>query len=156
VVIDNQLASDPGLNVLFAGGAFGRNLPPMETTRMTLPISPGEAQVRCGGFPDSESWTRIQVEDPHGLYVPHELSCQVFGDLRGIAQTASDPLEAARQALEPVLQSDDHLEMAGYPRAADRWVIVVRGAKVVAAVPVRIDELGEWVSGDALVCSDAR
>ena len=101
----------------------------------------------------------LQVVDPEGLWVSTELPCgeqfsSVADYIQGAEGETSDPLEAARKAVEGYgLEPDDVFEPAGYPEAEVPKIRLVRAGVPLAVVDLLDDGKGKWLVGTITGCS---
>ena len=111
------------------------------TTDLAIQIPPGPAAIRCSdGGEEITDETAVEVVDPDKMFVPYALACD--GKLLHLTPSAwpwstrdsglPDPIAwVQRQAVG--IAPSDVLEIAGYPRAAEPVVRVVREGAVAAA-----------------------
>ena len=155
LTIENELAFDPGLSVLFEGGGFGENLEPRGTKTFTAQIPPGDARLTCGNqATGSPSSAVIRIVDTYGFYVSPVLQCAGATANLGAAPASGEVDEAvAREALASILRPGDKIQVAGYPLAVPRLMRAVRGSEAIAVVTL-VRTGGLWTSDDAVACED--
>ncbi|HEX2030465.1 MAG TPA: hypothetical protein VHL78_03565 [Actinomycetota bacterium] len=134
------------------------------TTEVVFQMAPGDVAVRCsssvGG--DDPPYASFEVVDPKGLYVPAELDC---GPLQGISTghgdyiegtpgDRRDPLLVATERWSP-LEPGEEVQRAGYPRAENRLVLLVRDGRVVEVLEFARDDAGVgWLESSLTTCSE--
>lgn len=97
--------------------------------------------------------------DENGIWVSTVLDCpdqfsSVADYVVGARGETSDPLEAARRAVEGYgLEPDDVFERAGYPDAEVVRVRLVREGEPLAVVDLLDDGTGKWLVGGVNGCS---
>ena len=133
---------------------------PPGTTEQVVDLGPGALTVGCGD-PATEpgSGEPIEIVDPDGIWVSTQLSCaeqfsSVTDYIQGAKGETSDPLEAARKALEGYgVEPDDVFEPAGYPEAEVQKVRLVRDGEPLAVVDLLDDGSGKWLVSTVTGCS---
>jgi hypothetical protein len=112
------------------------------------PFPPGRVEARC--YDTELDRTRVapfEVVDEEGVWISTNLSCRSI--LRTIPEYAGepgkgpDPVEAARENFADRLRPGDRVEAAGYPRARNRQVRIVRDDEVLAVQTFRPSGLVE-------------
>lgn len=153
--VHNDLASDPGLSVLFDGRGGGYSLLPNAVTDVVLLAPPGEVRVFCGVLDRDglESGPIVEVVDPSDLYVSVELACSETAGLGTASGLQATALDAARMALEPFIDEGDTLEVAGYPQSSPRLVRLVRNDQVVAVATIVEGKGMKWRTDDVTGCA---
>jgi hypothetical protein len=159
LIVVNETGAEIAFSVSGAESGLGFSAPPGETEEV-IDLGPGAYTVGCDqpatGSGPSEPLT---IADPEGLWVPTDLPCpeqfsQVTDYMAGAKGETSDPLEAARTAVEAYgLEPDDVFEPAGYPEASSPAVRLVRGGAPLAVVHLFDDGEGKWLAGTVTGCS---
>lgn len=159
VVIVNETDAERSFSLSGTDGGLGFGAPP-GTTEEVVDLGPGALTVGCDD-PATEPTPGepIEIVDPEGIWIPTELPCaeqfsQVVDYIQGAQGETSDPLEAARQAVESYgLEPDDVFEPVGYPEAEIPKVALVRAGTPLAVVDLMDDGQGKWLVGTVTGCS---
>jgi hypothetical protein len=140
-----------------SGQGFGA---PPGTSEQVVDVGPGALTVGCDDpATEPRPGEPVEVVDPEGLWVSTQLPCadqfsQVLDYIQGAKGETSDPLEAARTAVEAYgLEPDDVFEPAGYPEAEVPKVRLVRDGAPLAVVDMFDDGEGKWLVGTVTGCS---
>ena len=141
VEILNNAGSERSFSISSAdGGGMGLGASPGTSTQV-VDIEPGTLTVACGDpATEPDAGEPLEVVDDDAVWVSTRLSCpERFSEVADYAVGArgetSDPLEAARKAVEGYgLEPDDVFERAGYPEAETARVRLVRGGELLAVV----------------------
>lgn len=141
------------------GGGMGLGAPP-GTSSQIVDLGPGPLTVSCTDPADEvEGGEPLEIVDEDGIWVPTTLGCpdqfsQVIDYVAGAKGETSDPIEAARKAVEGYgLEADDVLERAGYPDAETVRVRLVRNGENLAVIDLMDDGSGKWLVGMVTGCS---
>jgi hypothetical protein len=161
--IVNETDTERSFSLSGADTGLGFGAPP-GTTEQVVDLGSGALTVGCGDpatgpGPGPGPGEPIEIVDPDGIWVSTQLSCpQQFSSVADYIQGAqgetSDPLEAARKALEGYgLEPDDVFEPAGYPEAEVPKVRLVRDGEPLAVVDLLDDGSGKWLVSTVTGCS---
>lgn len=160
VEIVNNAGSERSFSISSAdGGGMGLGASPGTSTQV-VDVEPGTLTVACGDpATEPDAGEPLEVVDEDAVWVSTRLSCpERFSEIADYAVGArgetSDPLEAARKAVEPYgLEPDDVFERAGYPEAETARVRLVRGGELLAVVDLIDDGTGKWLVSMVTGCS---
>jgi hypothetical protein len=155
-----QTVTETGTDLALVIPTLGTNAPKGTSTQI-VDLGPGELTVACHSADDfaEPPTSRLEVVDEDGIWVSTELDCpEQFSGVSDYAVGArgetSDPLEAARKAVEGYgLEPDDVLERAGYPEAEVARVRLVREGEPLALVDLIDDGTGKWLVSMVTGCS---
>ncbi len=136
---------------------------PAGTSTQVVDIEPGAVTVSCSD-PATEpgAGEALEVVDEDGIWVSTRLECaeqfsQVLDYIQGASGETTDPLEAARKAVEGFgLEPDDVFERAGYPDTDTARVRMVRDGEPIAIVDLIDDGTGKWLVSMVTGCSSPR
>ncbi len=156
----NNAGSERSFSISSAdGGGMGLGASPGTSTQV-VDIEPGTLTVACGDpATEPDAGEPLEVVDKDAVWVSTRLSCpERFSEVADYAVGArgetSDPLEAARKAVEGYgLEPDDVFERAGYPKAETARVRLVRGGELLAVVDLIDDGTGKWLVSMVNGCS---
>lgn len=160
VEIVNETGAERSFSATSAGGGgLGSGAPP-GISKQVLDLEPGELTVACQDPLAGEGASAtVEVVDEDGVWVSTRLECdevfnQVTDYIQGARGETSDPVAAAREALEGHgVEVDDVLEPAGYPAGAAAKVRLVRAGEVLAVVDLVDDGAGKWLPSQLSGCS---
>ena len=141
------------------GTGVGMGVPAGASTQI-LDVEPGEVTVSCSD-PSVEpgAGESLEVVDEDGVWVSTRLECeeqfsQVVDYIQGATGETTDPLQAARKAVEGFqLEADDTFERAGYPETETARVRMLRGGEPIAIVDLIDDGTGKWLVSMVTGCS---
>jgi hypothetical protein len=133
---------------------------PAGTSTQILDVEPGDVIVSCSD-PTVEpgAGEALEVVDEDDIWVSTRLTCaeqfsQVVDYMQGASGETTDPLEAARKAVESFqLEPDDTFEHAGYPGTDAVRVRMVRDGEPIAVVDLIDDGTGKWLVSMITGCS---
>jgi hypothetical protein len=159
--VDN--ASGRDLDLAFKG--IGGTGVEAGTSTVVWDLRPGTVGVRClqkTADPDAAAgYLPLRVEDPSKLWVSPDLECagasQVGGGgsfPKGATGEKGDPVDIVRRTTNGLLASDV-VEYAGYPKADERQVRVVRDSSTIAVFHFMPDGQGGWLEDSYQACGDA-
>ena len=159
VEILNETDAERSFSLSGTDSGLGVPAPP-GTTEQVVDLGPGALTVGCDD-PATEPTPGepIEIVDPEGLWIPTELPCaeqfsQVVDYIQGAQGDTSDPLEAARKAVEGYgLEPDDVFEPVGYAEAEAPKVALVRDGAPLAVVYLIDDGSGKWLVSTVTGCS---
>jgi hypothetical protein len=160
--VDNSSAEDLDLEFKGLGGT---GVSP-GTSRVVWSLRPGTVGLRClrpTVDPDTVGgYVPLRVEDPQHLWVSPDLDCSGGSQVGsgaafppGMTGEKGDPVDIARRTATGLLASDV-AEYAGYPKADERQVRVVRDGAIVAVFRFMPDGQGGWLEDSFEACGDAR
>lgn len=161
ISVTNTSSSDLALQFQEVGGDNA----PVGTNEVVWPLPPGPVQLRCMD-PNADAGTpggyvQLAVVDPQGFFVPFDLECANgaavggFSDyVQGAKGEQGDPVDITKRNATGLLPTDS-VEAAGYPRAPERMVRVVRDGNVVANFHYVDDGHGGWLQLSYNACTDA-
>jgi hypothetical protein len=159
VVVVNETDAERAVSLSGVTAGLGFGAPPGETEEV-VDLGPGAFTVGCDDpAAEPKPGEPIEIVDPEGIWVSTELPCpeqfsQVTDYIQGAKGETSDPLEAARKAVEGYgLEPDDVFEPAGYPEGESPAVRLVRGGAPLAVVHLFDDGQGKWLVGTVTGCS---
>jgi hypothetical protein len=160
IEVVNETGAHRTLSLLTAdGGGMGTGTPPGTSTQIVA-LGPGTLSVACTDpAVEPEGGETLEVVDEDGIWVSDRLDCpeqfsSVADYVPGARGETSDPLEAARKAVEGYgLDPGDVFEPAGYPDAETVRVRLVRGGEPVAVVTLVDDGTGKWLVSTVDGCS---
>jgi hypothetical protein len=161
VEIVNETGSERVFSLSGEDTGLGFGVPP-GPTRQVVDLGPGTVTAACSD-PASEpeqGGAPLEVVDEDGIWVSTQLACaqqfsQALDYIQGAQGETSDPLEAARTAVEEfALEPDDVFERAGYPEAETVRVRLVRGGEPLAVVDLVDDGGGKWLVSTVTGCSE--
>jgi hypothetical protein len=157
--IDNETDTERSFSLSGVDTGLGFGAPP-GTTAQVVDLGPGALTVGCDDpATEPDAGEPIEIVDPEGIWVSTQLSCaeqfsSVADYIQGAQGETSDPLEAARKALEGYgLEPDDIFEPAGYPEAEVAKVRLVRDGEPLAVVDLLDDGSGTWLVSTVTGCS---
>lgn len=161
VEVVNETGSELAFSLSGAESGLGFGAPP-GTTDEIVDLGPGTLTVTCSdpATGPEEGGATLEVVDEDGVWVTTTLPCaeqfsQVVDYIQGAKGETSDPLAAAREALESFgLEPDDVLERAGYPEAVTARVRLVRAVEPVAVVDLVDDGAGKWLVSMITGCAE--
>lgn len=161
VEVVNNVNGERSFSVETADGSGGMGLgAPPGTSTQIVDLGPGSLTVSCTDpAVEVEGGEPLEVVDEDGIWVPTTLGCpdqfsQVLDYMEGAKGETSDPIEAARKAVEPYgLEADDVFERAGYPDAETARVRLVRNSENLAVIDLMDDGTGKWLVGMVTGCS---
>ena len=141
------------------GTGVGMGVPAGDSTQI-LDVEPGDVTVSCSD-PSVEpgAGESLEVVDEDGVWVSTRLECeeqfsQVVDYIQGATGETTDPLEAARKAVEGFqLEADDTFERAGYPETETARVRMLRDGEPIAIVDLIDDGTGKWLVSMVTGCS---
>jgi hypothetical protein len=133
---------------------------PAGTSTQILDVEPGDVTVSCSD-PSVEpgAGESLEVVDEDEVWVSTRLECdeqfsQVVDYIQGATGETTDPLQAARKAVEGFqLEADDIFERAGYPETETARVRMVRDGEPIAIVDLIDDGSGKWLVSMVTGCS---
>jgi hypothetical protein len=161
VEIVNEAGSERAFSLSGEDTGLGFGVPP-GPTRQVVDLGPGTVTAACND-PASEpeqGGAPLEVVDEDGIWVSTQLACDeqfsaVVDYMQGAQGETSDPLEAAREAVEGyAVEPDDTFERAGYPEAEVAKVRLVRAGEPVAVVDLVDDGSGKWLVSTVTGCSE--
>lgn len=134
-------------------GVGGDSAPSVEGFQVWR-VPTGTARFNCG--PPGADPVAVEIVDPAGYYVSDTLDCPsaTRGSIdygAGTAGQKGDVLVVARGQIGG-LRAGDRVERAGYPRADQPSVRVVRDGKTVAVAGYDPDGAGGWLLSGTSVC----
>ena len=157
-----EVVNETGGDLALALPTMGTGAPAGTSTQI-VDLGPGELTVSCSApetLGEAEPPTAtLEVVDEDGIWVSTVLDCpEQFSSVADYAVGAkgetSDPLEAARKAVEGYgLEPDDVFEPAGYPEAEVVRVRLVREGEPLAVVDLIDDGTGKWLQSMVTGCS---
>ena len=161
--IVNNAAGERSFSLTSAeGGGMGLGAPP-GTSSQIVDFGPGPLTVSCTDpAVEVEGGKPLEIVDEDGIRVPTTLGCpdqfsQVVDYVAGAKGETSDPIEAARKAVEGYrLEADDVFERAGYPDAETVRVRLVRNGENLAVIDLMDDGTGKWLVGMVTGCSSSK
>jgi len=141
------------------GTGVGMGVPAGDSTQI-LDVEPGDVTVSCSD-PSVEpgAGESLEVVDEDGVWVSTRLECeeqfsQVVDYIQGATGETTDPLQAARKAVEGFqLEADDTFERAGYPETETARVRMLRDGEPIAVVDLIDDGTGKWLVSMVTGCS---
>lgn len=158
--IVNETGSERSVAIQNAQGTgTGMGVPAGASTQV-VDVEPGALTVSCTD-PATEpgAGEALEVVDEDGIWVSTRLGCaeqfsQVLDYIQGASGETTDPLEAARKAVEGFgLEPDDVFERAGYPDTDTARVRMVRDGEPIAVVDLIDDGTGKWLVSMVTACS---
>ena len=134
--IENETGSERSVAIQNAQGTGSGMGVPAGTSTQIVDVEPGALTVSCTD-PATEpgAGEALEVVDEDGIWVSTRLDCaeqfsQVVDYIQGASGETTDPIEAAKKAVEGFgLEPDDVFERAGYP---DTDTTRVRGSRSVS------------------------
>ena len=158
--IVNETGSERSVAIQNAQGTGTGMGVPAGTSTQVVDVEPGAVTVSCTD-PATEpgAGEALEVVDEDGIWVSTRLSCaeqfsQVVDYIQGASGETTDPLEAARKAVEGFgLEPDDVFERAGYPDTDTARVRMVRDGEPIAIVDLIDDGTGKWLVSMVTGCS---
>jgi hypothetical protein len=157
-----EIVNETGADLTLVLPTMGTGAPAGTSTQV-VDLGPGEVTVACAApemLGDVEPPTApLEVVDEDGIWVSTLLTCpeqfsSVTDYVVGARGETSDPLEAARKAVEGYgLEPDDVFERAGYPDAEVARVRLVRDGEPLAVVDLVDDGTGKWLETMVTGCS---
>ena len=159
VVVVNE--TDAERAVSLSGDTAGLGFPALPgETEEVVDLGPGALTVGCDDpATEPKPGEPIEIVDPEGIWISTELPCgeqfsSVLDYMQGAKGETSDPLQAARKAVEDYgLEPDDVFEPAGYPEAAAPAIRLVRDGEPLAVVHLLDDGEGKWLVNTVTGCS---
>ena len=144
LIVENRTGTRTLLTVEGLGGG-GTHAPPglgevdAPATSGAWQIPPGTVQVGCGHPTDDQAmFVDLVVEDPMGLWRPHEVECEPTVSLARVYHAGPGqlgrPADIARAKLDEFIQQGDAFEPAGYPDSPHPIFRLVRDSAIVAYV----------------------
>jgi hypothetical protein len=152
IEIANGTGAERAFSLSGDGSGLGFGVPPGPTAQV-VDLAPGRLLVTCtdpavepvvGGEP-------LELVDEDGVWVSTQLGCveqfsQAVDYVQGAEGSTSDPLAAARKAVESMaVEPDDVFERAGYADAELVEVRIVRDGRPIAVVDLVDDGGGRWL-----------
>jgi hypothetical protein len=158
--IVNEAGGERSLSIQNAEGTGTGMGIPAGTSTQVVDIEPGALTVSCTD-PATEpgAGESLEVVDEDGIWVSTRLTCaeqfsQVLDYIQGASGETTDPLVAARKAVEGFgLEPDDVFERAGYPDTDTARVRMVRDSEPIAIVDLIDDGTGKWLVSMVTGCS---
>jgi len=158
--IVNETGSERSVAIQNAQGTGTGMGVPAGTSTQVVDVEPGALTVSCTD-PATEpgAGEALEVIDEDGIWVSTRLGCaeqfsQVVDYIQGASGETSDPLEAAKKAVEGFgLEPDDVFERAGYPDTDTARVRMVRDGEPIAVVDLVDDGTGKWLLSMVTGCS---
>ncbi len=156
----NETDGERSLSIESAQGTgVGMGVPTGNSTQI-LDVEPGNVTVSCSD-PSVEpgAGESLEVVDEDEIWVSTRLECeeqfsQVVDYIQGATGETTDPLQAARKAVEGFgLEADDIFERAGYPGTETARVRMVRDGEPIAVVDLLDDGTGKWLVSMVTGCS---
>ena len=157
--IVNETGSERSVTIQNAQGTgTGMGVPPGTSTQV-VDVEPGALTVSCTD-PATEpgAGEALEVIDEDGIWVSTRLGCAeqfsgIVDYIQGASGETSDPLEAAKKAVEGFgLEPDDVFERAGYPDTDTARVRMVRDGEPIAVVDLIDDGTGKWLESMVTGC----
>jgi hypothetical protein len=156
----NETDGERSLSIESAQGTGVGMGVPAGTSTQILDVEPGNVTVSCSD-PSVEpgAGESLEVVDEDGVWVSTRLECeeqfsQVVDYIQGATGETTDPLQAARKAVEGFqLEADDTFERAGYPETETARVRMVRDGEPIAIVDLIDDGTGKWLVSMVTGCS---
>lgn len=158
--IVNETGSERSVAIQNAQGTGTGMGVPAGTSTQVVDVEPGALTVSCTD-PATEpgAGEALEVIDEDGIWVSTRLGCAeqfsgVVDYIQGASGETSDPLEAAKKAVEGFgLEPDDVFERAGYPDTDTARVRMVRDGEPIAVVDLIDDGTGKWLESMVTGCS---
>lgn len=158
--IVNETGSERSVAIQNAQGTGTGMGVPAGTSTQVVDVEPGALTVSCTD-PATEpgAGEALEVIDEDGIWVSTRLGCAeqfsgVVDYIQGASGETSDPLEAAKKAVEGFgLEPDDVFERAGYPDTDTARVRMVRDGEPIAVVDLIDDGTGKWLVSMVTSCS---
>lgn len=158
--IVNETGSERSVAIQNAQGTGTGMGVPAGTSTQVVDVEPGALTVSCTD-PATEpgAGEALEVIDEDGIWVSTRLGCAeqfsgVVDYIQGASGETSDPLEAAKKAVEGFgLEPDDVFERAGYPDTDTARVRMVRDGEPIAVVDLIDDGTGKWLVSMVTGCS---
>jgi hypothetical protein len=158
--VENKTDAERSLSVQNAQGTgAGLGVPP-GASRQVFDVEPGDVTVSCSDpSVEPSPGETLEVVDEDGVWVSTRLECeeqfsQVVDYIQGATGETSDPLQAARKAVESFgLEESDTFERAGYRGAEIARVRMVRDGEPIAIVDLLDDGNGKWLVSMVTGCS---
>ena len=158
--IVNETDSERSVAIQNAQGTGTGMGVPAGTSTQIVDVEPGALTVSCTD-PATEpgAGEALEVVDEDGIWVSTRLGCaeqfsQVVDYIQGASGETTDPLEAAKKAVEGFgLEPDDVFERAGYPDTDTTRVRMVRDGEPIAVVDLIDDGTGKWLVSMVTGCS---
>ena len=158
--IVNETGSERSVAIQNAQGTGTGMGIPAGTSTQVVDVEPGAVTVSCTD-PATEpgSGEALEVVDEEGIWVSTRLGCpeqfsQVVDYIQGASGETTDPLEAAKKAVEGFgLEADDIFERAGYPDTDTARVRMVRDSEPIAIVDLIDDGTGKWLVSMVTGCT---
>jgi hypothetical protein len=158
--IVNETGSERSVAIQNAQGTGTGMGVPAGTSTQVVDVEPGALTVSCTD-PATEPGVgeALEVVDEDGIWVSTRLGCaeqfsQVVDYIQGASGETTDPLEAAKKAVEGFgLEPDDVFERAGYPDTDTARVRMVRDGEPIAVVDLVDDGTGKWLLSMVTGCS---
>jgi hypothetical protein len=158
--IDNKTDAQRSLSISNPQGTgVGMGVPP-GPSRQVLDVEPGSVTISCSDpAVEPGPGETLEVVDEDGVWVSTRLECeeqfsQVVDYIQGATGETSDPLQAARKAVEGFgLEETDVFERAGYRGAETARVRMVRDGEPIAVVDLIDDGKGKWLVSMVTGCS---
>ena len=158
--VENKTDAERSLSISNPQGTgVGLGVPP-GSSRQVLDVEPGNVTVSCSDpAVEPGPGETLEVVDEDGVWVSTRLECeeqfsQVVDYIQGATGETSDPLQAARKAVEGFgLEPHDTFERAGYPETETARVRMVRDGEPIAVVDLIDDGSGKWLVSMVTGCS---
>lgn len=158
--IVNETGSERSVAIQNAQGTGTGMGVPAGTSTQVVDVEPGALTVSCTD-PATEpgAGEALEVVDEDGIWVSTRLGCaeqfsQVVDYIQGASGETTDPIEAAKKAVEGFgLEPDDVFERAGYPDTDTTRVRMVRDGEPIAVVDLIDDGTGKWLVSMVTGCS---
>jgi hypothetical protein len=151
--VENSSTEDLGIQFDTTGRGENADI---GTTRLLVPIAPGDERVRCYGDDDDTGapggWANITVTDPMGFYASAKLDC-ASGIMRSSnidyvagATGDPDPALAAAAHFADQMGTDDVVVPAGYPEGSEsREFVLLSGGVSIGSASYVPDGEGGWL-----------
>ena len=157
--IVNETGSERSVAIQNAQGTGTGMGVPAGTSTQVVDVEPGALTVSCTD-PATEpgAGEALEVIDEDGIWVSTRLGCAeqfsgIVDYIQGASGETSDPLEAAKKAVEGFgLEPDDVFERAGYPDTDTARVRMVRDGEPIAVVDLIDDGTGKWLESMVTGC----
>jgi hypothetical protein len=158
--IVNETGSERSVAIQNAQGTGTGMGVPAGTSTQIVDVEPGALTVSCTD-PATEpgAGEALEVVDEDGIWVSTRLGCaeqfsQVVDYIQGASGETTDPIEAAKKAVEGFgLEPDDVFERAGYPDTDTTRVRMVRDGEPSAVIDLIDDGTGKWLVSMVTGCS---
>jgi hypothetical protein len=156
----NETTAERSLSIESAQGTGVGMGVPAGTSTQILDVEPGKVTVSCSDpAVEPGPGESLEVVDDDDVWISTRLECeeqfsQVVDYIQGATGETTDPLQAARKAVEGFgLEADDTFERAGYPETETARVRMVRDGEPIAIVDLIDDGNGKWLVSMVTGCS---